>query len=153
MTNYHAQDNTCNYNLQSDVEEIVSVGSNKQKLKNYITDEQRADTGFFQLVYNAFAGEKKKITIQVYASGSHGSVIRDAITGVKHSGYIVGSKDEDFFYGILVSSSIVGKGRREPITLFFKNPEQYERHMKTNVLTADKLAWNAKYIAAIRRAS
>jgi len=147
MTSYHATDNTYNYGFEAE-NDTFSFTSNRQKVKNALTEEQKLDKGFFQLMINAFT-TGKAVTIPVYASGSHGSTIRGAVTGANHTGYIVGTKDEDFFYGVIVSSSIVGKGRREPITLFFENPEQYERHMHTKVLVADKHKWVAKYTAAV----
>jgi hypothetical protein len=125
----------------------VSVTSNREKLKNAMTDAQKADKGFFQLKQmSAYTG--KKLLVSVYASGQTGSTIRNAVTGEKQTGYKVGNYDEDLFFSVSISSghqSLTKLGRRDPITLFFDNPEQYERHMHVKLPVDTKLAWNHKY--------
>jgi len=125
----------------------ASITSNREKLKNALTDAQKADKGFFQL-NQVSAYNNKKLLVSVYASGQTGSTIRNAVTGEKQTGYKVGNYDEDLFFAVSVSCghpSLVKLGRRDPVTLFFDNPEQYERHMHVKVPIDSKIAWKHKY--------
>ena len=138
--------NEINYGYEND--DNVSLSSNRQRLKNAMTDAQKADKGFFQLEQRV---KGRNVLIPVYASGQNGATIRDAITGEKQKGMKVGSYCEDLFFTAIISSghaSLTKKGRREPITLFFESPEQYERYMFTEVPTDVKQAWRTKYFQA-----
>jgi hypothetical protein len=129
------------------VSDDASFTSNRQNLKNALTDAQKEDKGFYQLKQRS-SYNGKNLTIPVYASGQTGSTIRNAITGERSYNLKVGSYAEDLFFSSLVSSghsSLVKLGRRDPIVLFFDNPEQYERHMHTKVSNEVKSHWYKRY--------
>jgi len=80
----------------------------------------------------------KKITIENYGCGSRGTPIRNAVTGMK-TNFIVGSKDEDLFFK--VNKSTGHNQRKEPLTLYYDSPEQYEKHHFTSVPNVIKEKW------------
>jgi hypothetical protein len=139
--------NEIDYGYDSDSTENTFV-SNRQKVKNVLTDLQKEDKGCFQLKRKNLDRKMKAIT--VYSSGSQGTTIRNACTGERIIGYRVGSSDEDLLYSVIISSSEI-PSRREPITLFFDSPEQYERHLFSTIHNVDKRIWIEKYLAAKRR--
>jgi len=81
----------------------------------------------------------KKKSVVLYYSGSHGCTIRDALTGLKQSGYTVGGALEYSFFKVGISSSV--SGLREPCNVFFDSPEQYELHCGAVVSEEMKYAW------------
>ena len=90
----------------------------------------------------------KFITIENYGSGSIGSRIRNAVTGVKEN-VMVGSADEDLFFKVTVSTGRYG--RKEPLMLYYDSPEQFENHHFTTVSQDIKNQWHTKNLAARRR--
>lgn len=90
----------------------------------------------------------KKITIENYGSGSHGTRIRNAVTGVYYN-FIVGSADEEIFFK--VTDSTGRNGRREPQMLYYDSPEQYENHHFTSVSPEVKQKWYKRSLEAQKR--
>lgn len=86
----------------------------------------------YKLVFNDIGPDgkyHKYITIENFGSGSYGSKIRNAVTGSYYN-YIVGSSDEDLFFKVVEATG--RNGRKEPLTLFYDSPEQYEnQHFRT----------------------
>ena len=119
--------------------DISSVKRRRLLLENY----KKLDTGYNKITRNV--GGKKK-SIEIYASGSTpGTAIRNAITGVRHNGYRVGSACEDVFYKVALATGECAN--RDACILFFDNPEQYERCMYTTVDQPSKDAWYVKFNA------
>ena len=140
--------NEIDYGYDSDSSENTFV-SNRQKAKNVLSDLQQEDKGCFQIKRKNADRKIKNIT--VYASGSQGTTIRNACTGIKIAGYKVGSVDEDFLFSVIISCSEI-PGRREPLVLFYDSPEQYERHLFSIIQQHEKREWVEKFLAAKRRA-
>jgi hypothetical protein len=69
----------------------------------------------------------KKRNVTVFASGGVGNTIKNAVSGDRYNGFIVGSKYEDMFFKTILHKN------GEPLTLFFETPEAYERHMHHNL--------------------
>lgn len=90
----------------------------------------------------------KRITIENYGSGSHGTRIRNAVTGV-HYDFIVGSADEDIFFK--VTDSTGRNGRKDPLMLYYDSPEQYENHHFTSVSHDVKQKWYKRSLEAQKR--
>ena len=80
----------------------------------------------------------KKITIENYGSGSYGSRIRNAVTGVRYN-FIVGTAEQDLFFKVIDSTG--RNGRREPLMLYYDSPEQYENHHFTTISQEVKQQW------------
>jgi hypothetical protein len=86
----------------------------------------------------------KKVVIKAYGSGETGTNIINAVTGYT-SKCKVGSRDERLFYSVAICT---GEGRhRQPISLFYDSPEQYEEHYMTIVDDERKELWHKKYKA------
>lgn len=90
----------------------------------------------------------KYITIENYGSGSHGTRIRNAVTGAYYS-FIVGSADEDLFFK--VTDSTGRNGRKDPLMLYYDSPEQYENHHFTSVPLELKQKWSQRSREAQKR--
>jgi hypothetical protein len=90
----------------------------------------------------------KRFTIEDYGSGSHGTFIRNAVTGARYN-IPVGSSDEDILFK--VNNSIGRDGRREPVMLYYDSPEQYENHHFTRVSPEVKNKWHKRHLEAQNR--
>jgi hypothetical protein len=87
-----------------------------------------------------------KIKTEVYSTSiMPGTFIRDAITGYKQQNCRVGSWKEDLFFKVHEASGHIGT---QTYVLFYDSPEQFERHMKTNVSTDSKRIWTDKFARA-----
>jgi hypothetical protein len=113
--------------------------------KKIFEDLKKEDKGFYS--WNVkIPGSVKPIKVEAYSSGDTGCRIRDAITGDRYQTYKVGSKYEDLFFKIrLASQNFAG---RDPPTLFYSSPEQYEKHTKESVGSKIKEKWFVKKLAA-----
>ena len=90
----------------------------------------------------------KKITIENYGSGSHGSRIRNAVTGERYD-FIVGTSEQDIFFKVIDSTG--RNGRREPLMLYYDSPEQYENHRFTTISKEVKQKWSQKSTEVLKR--
>lgn len=129
-----------------------SVNSNKKKMKQLTDMMKNQDKGYRKYIFNV---NYKKLEIDAYSTGSNpGTKIRDAISGAKEYRHKVGSPDEDLFFKVRMGISHVGfandKDKTET-TLFYDNPEQYERHMHTTVSQQIKEKWQEKYMKQLAK--
>ena len=67
-------------------------------------------------------------------------MIRNAVTGDK-TPYYVGSRHEDLFFINMECSGLFGK---EPVRLYYDNPEQYENHVYEILPPSIKKLWYEK---------
>ncbi len=119
--------------------DISSVKRRRLLMENY----KKLDSGYNKIT--RIIGGKKK-SIEIYTTGTTpGTSIRNAITGVRHNGYRVGSASEDVFYKVGLSSNECAS--RDACILFFDNPEQYERCMNATVDQPSKDEWYVKFNA------
>jgi hypothetical protein len=119
----------------------VIIAKNKHHHRR--NDAVSADSGCV-VVYRQVNGRQAKVACYE-THNSPNRFIRDAVTGA-FMPYRVGSKDEDLFFSILVATG--ENGKREPMLLFYDNPEQYERHFYTELPKQAKNAWLQKVMAA-----
>ena len=96
------------------------------------------DSGLFR-ISRKVPDQKKKRSIVMYSSSSHGSTIRNAVTGIRVSGHIVGSKAEDLFFKVKFATGETGLNTA---TLFYDSPEQYEKHMTDVLKSTTKQPWH-----------
>ena len=92
----------------------------------------------------------KKLTIENFGSGQSGTMIRNAVTGMRYTN-LVGSSDEDLFFKVIDSSG--RNGRKYPMILFYDTPEQYENHHFTTLHQNIKEKWYEKCLEARARVS
>ena len=118
-----------------------NITSNNNKVAKKTLSDMKTDTNktVYKQMYQ-ISGKKPSI-IEYYASGDIGSVIRDAITGIKYKNSLVGSGDEDLFFKIRIS----GLDRLENPAFYFNSPEDYEKHSRTILDISLKNDWYDKY--------
>ena len=134
------------YNEYGDInydnmDENIHNGSNKKKIYANLAKE----SNYLQLVINVPHANKmsnKQVKIGCYMAGSPGTTIVNAQTGQKYPGHFVGKYDEDLYFKVMLCS---GENGPNPVTLFYDNPVQYEKHFYRTVSQKTKDDWVDKY--------
>lgn len=121
--------------------------SSKKKKNDILSEIKQLDKGFHKLKHCINKTENRKVNIELYVSGSIGTRIRNAVTGIRYN-YKVGSADEDLFFSVKIST---GELASIDGSLFYDNPEQYERHFFTKLNPDMKARWYDKNLEARRR--
>jgi len=107
-----------------------STVSNKRRRNRKRDDLMKmVDTGF------ALYGGK---VAYFHTSTNPGSTIRNAVTGIYESGYLVGSVNEDLFFKVAFTTNATKQ------VLFYDSPEQYERHFGTTNVC--RVKWSARQV-------
>lgn len=114
-------------------EEEDDTTVSKSRRRNRKRDDlmNMVDTGFS--VYG-----KQFPVAYFHTSTNPGSTIRNAVTGIYESGYLVGSVNEDLFFKVAFT---LGASKH---VLFYDSPEQYERHFGTT--SACRAKWSARQV-------
>jgi hypothetical protein len=128
--------------LNQECEPVTPKYETNTKVKKIMSDIYQNKKGFHLMKRQSKDG--KWHNVEVFSSGSQGSTIRNAISGSYYYGDRVGSKQEDLYYKVGISSGDFG---RDTISLFYDSPEQYERHMYTTVDLENKQKWLEKQIS------
>jgi hypothetical protein len=125
-----------------------SIGTNlsktsRKKLEKKLADELKLTDKGFNLV--KLKMHNKTVKLEYYETSTvPGMKIRNAITGLRYD-YLVGSKDEDYFFKVNMATGFNGK--RETVNLFFEDPAQCERLFRSNIKVATHQKWTEKYRA------
>jgi len=128
-----------NNRFRSIEDDESTLDSNKKKHRKMLEDAKKADKGYNKIT-RTINGKKQKI--EVYSTNiTPGSAIRNAVTGCRFREYRVGSLQEHLFFKVSVAT---GEMNKYSSTLFFDNPEQYERHMKVDVCQELKEQWEQR---------
>jgi hypothetical protein len=112
--------------------------SNRQKVNDLLGDPRA-----FKVKRMTPDGFTKKVTL--YAAGPFGHTIRNAVSGFKYVGDMVGSKSEDLYFKVKLAT---GEAGIEGATLFYESPEQYENHQFNKLSQTTKEKWHNKFISA-----
>jgi len=139
-------------NLENDIDEydLSDSQSNQsssdntygKKQRKLLDDVKASDPGYFKIKREV---NFKKVKIELYADPiTPGRSIRNAVTGVRQTGFKVGSRDELIFYKVALKTGEKGLRGQGPI-LFYDSPEQYERHMHVTCDERTKADWHARY--------
>ena len=119
-----------------------TLGSgNKNKLNNLMEDKR-----LFRLKRRNYDGKIKNV--DVFASGPYGCTIRNAVDGRSYTGSIVGTREEDLFFSVIIATGETGQ---EPATLFYDSPEQYEKHQFQELSQISKEEWYKKKLYHISK--
>jgi hypothetical protein len=95
------------------------------------------------------SGRRRTFTTQFYATYyAPGTRIRNATTGL-YERHRCGSMYESLYYKVTHATGEFGN--KDPLTLFYDSPEQYERHWNVRVSQDNKDRWQSKYVSAQRR--
>lgn len=86
---------------------------------------------------------KKRANLELYTSTlTPGSLIRSAVGGAYHSGYIVGKSDEYIFFKVGICT---GECKGDSNTMFFDTPEQYEKLFDVELSPTVKKNWYERF--------
>ena len=112
-----------------DKEHVNNFGD---KIKDNLYKE---DPNYIEIKRKNFNGSVKKIGL--FRSGT---VIRNAITGIKKYEHIVGTNDECLYFKIKLSST--DYDGQDPLTLFFDSPKQCEDTLFISMNADTVKKWN-----------
>ncbi len=116
---------------------ISSHGSSISMKTKHKNKSKKADKGYEKKIKII---KDKKILIDTYhTSTTSGAQIRHAATGYILTDVLVGSLGESLYFKVTDCSS------KEPRSLFYDSPEEYERHMFTILSTDIKHKWTDKF--------
>ena len=86
--------------------------------------------------------KKKYVKIGLFSSGHQGNIIRHAVSGKKYYTHLVGTKSEDMFFKVSISTNTGTKTNNStPAIFFFDSPEEYETCMHCKISDATKEKW------------
>jgi hypothetical protein len=114
----------------------LDSSSNKQKVNNLLNDPRS-----FRVKIKDHSGFVKNITL--FSTGPFGSTIRNAVTGIKYVGDMVGTQSEDLYFKVRFAT---GESGIEAATLFYDNPEQFEKHQFQDLSQNIKKNWHDKFL-------
>ena len=134
------EDDMC-HPLNQECEPILSKNETNTKIKKIMSDIHHNTKGLH--IVKRQSKDGKWHSVEVFSSGCQGNTIRNAISGSYYYGDSVGSKQEDFYYKVGISTNDVG---RDTISLFYDSPDQYERHMYATVDSENKQRWIDKQV-------
>lgn len=95
----------------------------------------------FNTSYIDLVGKKRKYTLEYYKSGGVGSLIKNAITGVKYKNMYVGSLSENKFFKYTLFPTA---NKSVCHSLFYESPEQFETHQHLKLSDATIHSWYNK---------
>jgi hypothetical protein len=148
--------------------ETSSQNDDKKNVKDLFIDK----SNIHYLSRQKYDTNKQKnihYKIKCYTSGQQGNIIKNAQFGTEYiygfselnSKYVligknfkpttlkknifhkVGSFDEDLYFKVVICTGENTKAR-EPVVLFYNNPEQFERHHGVVISQEDKTRWYEK---------
>jgi len=125
-----------------------SVTSDYKKRLKELEDIKRLDKGYNKIKRKV---DGKSFSVEFYATSySPGFRIRNAMTGIYEDGMLVGSRDEDLFFVVVLATGETGQ---TPPHLYYDTPEQYERHFRCTIPTSTKERWYEKHLKERQRRS
>lgn len=148
-------DDPYNPTLENDYDSVSQDSSTtantfRQKQRNHLDNSKKADKGYHKI--KRFI-DGKKYSFEIYNGYLvTGSSIRNALTGTKYEHYKIGTRDEDLLFKVKFSTGDKGMNG-DHVTLFYDNPEHFERHTKMVISSDVKSAWLQKHTAEKMRRS
>jgi len=127
------------------IEETSSMNTEERDRKKRVEVYKRSDPDYYsykRVEYNE-DGDPIYHKVQVYSSPSQGK-IRNAPTGIREQDR-VGSKQEELYF-VVKDTGLYTKTdtNQEPRKLFYRNPEEFERHFKVTLSQSIKEDWFIK---------
>lgn len=117
-----------------------SVSSLKGRSKKLIQDYKNLDKGYRSIIRYI---DRKKVRIDLYVTSYvPGTLIRDAVSGLKYGGFRVGTFGEDYFFKVKIATGELG---RDAGHLYFETPSQCEKYLRIQLSEKTKKKWNTKY--------
>jgi hypothetical protein len=95
--------------------------------------------------------ELEVVKIDVYSTAMYPGVrIRQASSGIR-TDELVGSKYEDLYFKVMDTSAPRFADHPDPRKLYYRNPEEFERHMRVRLPQSVKETWQEKNMLARSR--
>ena len=127
------------------IEETSSMDTEERDRKKRTELYRLTDSDYYSYKRQEYSddGELQSIKIRVFSSPCQGK-IRNATTGIRENEY-VGTKAEDLYF-IVKDTALYTKTdlNEAPRRLFYRNPEEFERHHKITLDNSIKEKWFAK---------
>ena len=134
------------YNEYGDINfENIDEKNGHHSNKHKIYEKLAVSSNYLQLTINIQHLNKrgyKTVKVGCYMAGSPGTTIINAVTGQKYPGHFVGKFEEDLYFKVMLCS---GENGPNPVTLFYDNPAQYEKHFYRELSQKTKEDWFEKY--------
>lgn len=134
------------YNEYGDINfENIDEKNGHHSNKHKIYEKLAVSSNYLQLTINIQHLNKrgyKTVKVGCYMAGSPGTTIINALTGQKYPGHFVGKFEEDLYFKVMLCS---GENGPNPVTLFYDNPAQYEKHFYRELSQKTKEDWFEKY--------
>ena len=131
----------------SSISEYESISSNIRSQRALLKKIKQLDRGYHDIPSNSIktsSNPKKSSGIEFYETMNiPGNLIRNAVTGLRETGYKVGTKDEDLFFKVSYSAGYTNS--QNPHVLFYQTPEEWETHFNTICHHSIKEKWQKKY--------
>jgi hypothetical protein len=122
-----------NYRKKSHRNRWDSPGNVNKQSGDYV----ELDVGHYRMFTKV---KGKRIPIEFYMTKvSPGTLIRNAISGIRENSKYVGKKDEDTFFKVKLCCNYIGQNPYG--VLYYNSPEEYERHFYTTVPEKIKGKW------------
>ena len=131
--------------LPTDTEYIMNMNNMITEKDKELVSFKKIDRGYnkiYRSLPRASDGKIVKTKIDVYTTGSIGSIIRNAETGAYYN-YYVGSKNEDLFFKVSLSTGECNS-KNDSNTLFYLSPQHYMSHMNTDLSMSVINSWEEK---------
>lgn len=131
------------------IDETSSMDTHDRNKRKRHELYKRTDSDYYSFKMNRYNEDGEPILqkVEIYSSPSHG-YIRNASSGVREQ-HKVGSKHEDLYFRVKdLSFYTKTDTNKEPRKLFYRNPEEFERHHFVKISQDIKKAWNEKYMSA-----
>jgi hypothetical protein len=131
------------------IDETSSMDTNDRDRHKRHELYKRSDPDYYSFKIRKYNedGDLLLQKIEIYSSPIVG-YIRHALTGVREP-HRVGSKYEDLYFRVKdVGLYTKTETHQEPRKLFYRNPEEFERHQFGKVSPEIKQAWHEKYMRA-----
>jgi hypothetical protein len=104
----------------------------------------------FRHLYDDGRRALTSVVVQVYETNTTPNHrIRDAITGMYWQRHKVGSSAENLFFKVCWATG--HEGRQSPLVLYFNGPDEFEKHMLTEVDPTVKHEWRMRHIEELRK--
>jgi len=136
-----------NDGMNVSIDETSSMDSEEREKKTHIALYRQSDPDYysFKRLEEDEEGNTQFEKVHVWSTpiGKH---IRNASTGIREN-HRVGSKYEDLYFCVKDCSLFTKTDiNKEPRRLFYRNPEEYERHMAMSLSTVIKNNWHEKHM-------
>jgi len=127
------------------IEETSSMDTEERDRKKRTELYRLTDPDYYSYKKKEYSdeGELQNIKVRIFSSPCQGK-IRNATTGIRENEY-VGTKFEELYF-VVKDTSLYTKtySNQNPRKLFYRNPEEFERHHNVTLSSSIKENWYAK---------